>query len=206
MRAPHQRLEQPPSGLVAPGHADEPRAAAERGDVAGGVAGAAGHDLGRVVVEDQDRRLARHARDLAVDELVDDQIAERPRRGRPAKRVDEREQARRVRHVGSRHHALLQDPRGGGDQVVDDRGRLRRRPRGAALRSRPIAGADEHAARADRAGPPAGRASDRRRRTSAPDRGRGPPPPARSMPGCGLRQSQACRYALDHRRSGWCGQ
>ena len=50
--------------------------AAETGDVVRGIAGAAGHDLGRVVFEDQHRRLARHAGDAAVDELVGDQIAE----------------------------------------------------------------------------------------------------------------------------------
>ena len=50
--------------------------AAERRDVIGGVAGSSGDDLGRVVVEDQHRRLAGHARDVAVNELIDDQIAE----------------------------------------------------------------------------------------------------------------------------------
>ena len=49
--------------LVAAGDADRGGAPAERRDVVGGVAGAARHDLRRVVVEDQDRRLARHARD-----------------------------------------------------------------------------------------------------------------------------------------------
>ena len=67
--------------LVAPDQAGQARAAAERRDVVGGVAGAAGHDLGRVVLEDQHRRLARHARDLAVDELVGDEVADDRARG-----------------------------------------------------------------------------------------------------------------------------
>ena len=57
-------------------HARERGAPAERRDVVGGVAGAAGDDLRRVVLEDEDRRLARHAGHLAVDELVGDQIAD----------------------------------------------------------------------------------------------------------------------------------
>ena len=52
------------------------RPAAEGGDVVRRVARAAGDDLRRVVLQDQHRRLARHARHLAVDELVGDQIAE----------------------------------------------------------------------------------------------------------------------------------
>ena len=38
--------------------------------------GSAGNNLGRVVVEDQDRRLTRDAREFTVDEFVDDQVAE----------------------------------------------------------------------------------------------------------------------------------
>src|SRR4029077_4536890 len=52
------------------------RAAAECRHVVGRVAGAARHDLRRVVSEDQHRRLARHTRDLAVDELVGNEIAD----------------------------------------------------------------------------------------------------------------------------------
>ena len=70
----------------------ERRAAAERRDVVGRVAGAAGHHLGGVVLEDEHRRLARDAGDLAVDELVGDQIADDEHA--PAREaVDEREQA-----------------------------------------------------------------------------------------------------------------
>ncbi len=99
---PH-RLEQPPSRLVFAGDADGDGVAAERGDVVGGVAGAAGHDVGRVVLEDQDRRLPRHAGDLAVDELVDEQIAEH-RDADAGEVVDERQQTI-AGHIGSRHHS-----------------------------------------------------------------------------------------------------
>ena len=64
------------AGLIFPGEADDLRAAAERGDVVRGVAGAAGHNLRGVVLKDEHRRLARDARDAAVDELVGDQIAD----------------------------------------------------------------------------------------------------------------------------------
>jgi hypothetical protein len=44
--------------------------------VVGGVAGAARQDLGRVVLENQDRSFARDTRDASVDELVREQITE----------------------------------------------------------------------------------------------------------------------------------
>src|SRR5690606_28701221 len=72
---PHRR-QQTATGFVASGDADDADAAAEGGDVVGRVAGAAGDEFGRVVVEDQDGRFARDAGDLAVDELVDDKVAE----------------------------------------------------------------------------------------------------------------------------------
>ena len=102
MRGAH-RLEQPPSRLVVAGDADGDGVAAERGDVVGGVAGAAGHDVGRVVLEDQDRRFPRHAGDLAVDELVDEQIAEH-RDADAGEVVDERQQTI-AGTSGSRHHS-----------------------------------------------------------------------------------------------------
>ena len=77
--------------------ANDPRergAAAERRDVAGRVARTAGNDLGRVVLEDEHRRFARHPRHLAVDELVGDEIAD-DEHAAAAERVDEVEQARR---------------------------------------------------------------------------------------------------------------
>ena len=64
--------QQPASFGVGADQTGEARPAAERGDVVGGVAGAAGNHLRRVVLEDQDRRLARDARHRAVDELVGD--------------------------------------------------------------------------------------------------------------------------------------
>ena len=70
----------------------QPRTAAERGDVVRRVAGAARHHLGRVVLQDEHRRLARHAGDLAVDELVGDEVADDEHA--PAREaVDEPEQA-----------------------------------------------------------------------------------------------------------------
>src|SRR3989442_9613837 len=67
-------------------------AAAERGDVVGGVARAAWQDLGRVVLEDQHGRLARHARHFAVDELIGNQVAD-DQQPAAAEAVDEVEQA-----------------------------------------------------------------------------------------------------------------
>ena len=67
-------------------------AAPERGNVVRGVARAAGHHLGRVVLEDQHRRLARDAGDLAVDELVGDEVAD-DQHAAAAEPVDERKQA-----------------------------------------------------------------------------------------------------------------
>ena len=67
------------------------RAAAERRDVVRGVAGAAADDLGRVVLQDQHRRFARHAGDFAVDELVGDEVAD-DQHAAAREAVDEREQ------------------------------------------------------------------------------------------------------------------
>ena len=68
--------EQPSSRLVAAGQANQRHAAAKGRGVVRRVARAAGQHFGRVVFENQHRRLARHARDATVDELVGDQIAE----------------------------------------------------------------------------------------------------------------------------------
>ena len=74
---PRSKLgQQPPSLRIDAGEPGQHGAPAERGDVVGGVAGAAGDDFGRVVLEDENRRLARHARHLTVDELVGDQVAD----------------------------------------------------------------------------------------------------------------------------------
>ena len=92
--------QQPAAGLVAADDADQSRAAAERRDVVGGVAAAARHDLGRVVLEDQHRRLARDARDAAVDELVGHDVADDGDRPAP-QRVDQREELRRIHPTAS---------------------------------------------------------------------------------------------------------
>ena len=78
--------------LVLSDETDGDRAPAKRRHVVGRIAGAAGHDFRRVVLENQYGRFARDARDLTVDELVDDQIAKHRNR-RIRKVVDEREQA-----------------------------------------------------------------------------------------------------------------
>ena len=73
--ARRQRPHQAAARLVAADERDEADAGAERGGVGGG-ARAAGDDLGRVVREDQHRRLARDPRHAAVDVLVRDQVAD----------------------------------------------------------------------------------------------------------------------------------
>ena len=67
---------QPIAWLVAAGERDEPHYTAKARHIVGGVAGAAGNDFRRVVLEDQYRRLARHAGDASVNEFIRDQIAE----------------------------------------------------------------------------------------------------------------------------------
>ena len=137
-RARCKRRQQPPARLVAADHADQRRAAAERGDVVGGVAGAAGHDLGRVVLEDQHRRLARDARHAAVDELVGDEVADDGDASGPSARRSAR--------------GAAQNPPDGLHQIVEDSIR-RATAVGAAHRLlvRAVAGAHQHRARAGRA-------------------------------------------------------
>ena len=72
-------------------HAHQTRAAAKGRDVVGRVARPAGHHLRRVVLEDQDRRLPGDAGDLAVDELVGDDVADDEDTA-VREAVDEREQ------------------------------------------------------------------------------------------------------------------
>ena len=178
-----------------PGDADHDGRAAERRDVAGGVAGAARHDLGRVVVEDQHRRFARHARDLAVDELVGDQVAEhgRPRAGEA---VDELEQAARI------------DRRRVGDLRIRTRAESRRRRRSGCRQRRPAVTPAFGEASSVRPYPvrtstpraptacPASRSCQRSPTTNERARSMPSSEAARvNMPGCGLRQSQTCRYA-----------
>ena len=71
-----QRADDATARVVTADQRHELRAAAEARHVARGVAGAAGDDFGGVVLENQDRRLARHTRHPAVDILVGDEIAQ----------------------------------------------------------------------------------------------------------------------------------
>src|SRR5436190_8417535 len=85
------RQQSPPLAVVAD-DAGQPGTAAERGDVVRRVASAARHDFRGVVLEDQHRRFARDSLDVAVDELVRDQVADDEHA--PAREtVDEPEQA-----------------------------------------------------------------------------------------------------------------
>ena len=70
-----QRRHDPPSWHVAADNGDEDGPAPERRHVVGRVAGAAGNDFRGVVLEDEHGRLARDARDPAIDELVRDDVA-----------------------------------------------------------------------------------------------------------------------------------
>ena len=64
------------AGLVVADHADEDAARAERHQIARDVAGAADHQLAALDRDHRRRRLRRDARHLAVDELVQHQIAD----------------------------------------------------------------------------------------------------------------------------------
>ena len=92
MDAGRQAGHQPAALRIVSKDAGKRGASAERGNVGRGVSRSARNNLCRVVVEDQDRRLARHARELAVDELVDDEIAENGNAG-AGKAVDEGQKA-----------------------------------------------------------------------------------------------------------------
>ena len=71
-----ERGEEPLARLVASDDRGEQRRAAHGRDVVRGIARAARHHLRRVVLENQHRRLARHAGDASVDELVGNRIAD----------------------------------------------------------------------------------------------------------------------------------
>ena len=83
---------QPPPFGIGADHSGKTHMPTERGRVVRGIAGAARDDLRRVVLENQDRRLARHPGHLAVDELVRNQIAD-DEDAAAREAVDEREQA-----------------------------------------------------------------------------------------------------------------
>ena len=86
----------------AAGEADKGDPSAERCRIVGGIARPAGKNVGRVVLEDQDRRLARHASHAAVHELVGQQIAQDDD-AQPRKTIDQREEAIVVGGRGGRH-------------------------------------------------------------------------------------------------------
>ena len=94
-------VQEPAARFVLSDDAHHAGRTAERGDVARRVAGAARDNLRRIVIEDEDGRLARHARDVAVDELVDDEIAE-DGRSHAGEAVDELEQAARINRCRGR--------------------------------------------------------------------------------------------------------
>ena len=97
LRAQHVRgvdpRPQPVHQLAVAGtdEAGDPDVAAEGARVAGGVARAAGHDDGAVVLEDEDRRLARDPRGVAVEEFVGDHVADDrdPPAGEPLGEADQ---------------------------------------------------------------------------------------------------------------------
>ncbi len=64
------------AGVVVADHADEDAAGAERDQVARHIAGAADHQFAALDRDHRRRRLRRDARDLAIDELVQHQVAD----------------------------------------------------------------------------------------------------------------------------------
>jgi hypothetical protein len=70
-----QARAQPLARFVVASETDNLRKRPQRGHVAGGIARPARHNLRRVVLKDEHGRLARHAGDAPVDELVGDQVA-----------------------------------------------------------------------------------------------------------------------------------
>ena len=71
-----ERLGQRNTGIIITNHADKDAARAKRYQIAGDVAGAANHDFGTLHRDHRRRRLRRNARHVAVDELVEHQIAD----------------------------------------------------------------------------------------------------------------------------------
>ena len=189
--------EQPAAFGIGADEAGEPRAAAERGDVVRGVAGAAGDHLGRVVLEDQHRRLARHARDLAVDELVGDEVAD-DQHAAAAEAVDEREQAflalglagQRVNGSGYEHRPSIQLAAAIRLSTTASAVRSSRR---LVLFRHAVSGPHQDASRPDRARQRRRRPTGRRRRTTARDRCRTRATARSTRPRPGLRQSHAAR-------------
>ncbi len=75
-------------GFVVADDADGKNIHAEIGEIIGGVGAAAGDDRALAMLENQHRRFARHARNLAEDEFVGDQVAQH-RDGDLGKRLDD---------------------------------------------------------------------------------------------------------------------
>ena len=96
-----ERVEQAASLIVASHAAEERGTPVERGDVGGGVARAAGHDHRRVVLEDEDGRLARDPRHASVEELVGRDVAD-DHRAAAGEGVDHVEQSLPHRHAPCR--------------------------------------------------------------------------------------------------------
>jgi hypothetical protein len=73
---PAQTCDERAPRLVVADRADDCGVRAERGEVGGAVGRAARHGLRALVPQNQHRSLARHATDLAVHELIRDQVAD----------------------------------------------------------------------------------------------------------------------------------
>ncbi len=71
-----ERVGQHQTGLIVADQRDKNAARAKRGDIARHVAGAADLDLAVADREHRRRRLGRYARDFAIDEIVEHEIAD----------------------------------------------------------------------------------------------------------------------------------
>jgi hypothetical protein len=71
-----RKSRRPGSRFVVPDHADRQHRNSEIGQVVDGIAGAARHHRTFAMAQDQHRGLARYPRNLAVDELVGDQVSQ----------------------------------------------------------------------------------------------------------------------------------
>src|SRR5215468_2082360 len=86
-----EAFEQPTAFRVVTDDTGETGTSAKRRDVVGRIARAARHNLGGVVLEDQNGSLARHAGNFSVDVLVGDQVAN-DQHTPAAEAIDEAEQ------------------------------------------------------------------------------------------------------------------
>ena len=175
-------------------------AGAERADVVDGVRPAAEPHVGRVVAQDQHRRLAADALDAAVDELVGDQVGEH-QHAPPAEASHQRLEPARGRGVTSSRPRIRSTA---SSRFSATRSGWRGQPGGQVGElAQPVPALHQRPARADVPGElqvgvavadhPRARAGRRRAR----------PRRARSRPGRGLRQSQSARYGASP-TDGWC--